>query len=192
LSRTETEKLIREPVFPIIQYDERAVEQIFSVTQGHPYFVQLICHNLISTVNLETDKQKPITFSDVKQTIRKILSEQDNHLHYLWDEKTQEEKLILAALSMNPQADTETVSRAEISARLRKASLSEDVINQVLERFMMHDLAKMQVGEEKGSLRGSGKEKEISTTGKDYLYSISFDLFRQWIAKNHPLGTLLP
>jgi 8-oxo-dGTP pyrophosphatase MutT (NUDIX family) len=192
LSRAETKKLILEPVFPIIQYDDPAVEQIYSVTQGHPYFVQLICHDLISTVNIETGKQEPITFEDVKQTIGKILSEQDHHLRYLWSETTREEKLILAALSMNLQVDVEQVPRTEITACLHRAMLSENIINQALEHLLMDDLVKMHVGEEQNSLQGFGKETERPITGKGHLYFISFDLFRQWIAKKHPLGTLLP
>jgi hypothetical protein len=192
LSRTETEKLILEPVFPTIQYDERAVEQIYSVTQGHPYFVQVICHDLISRVNTEKGEQGLITVSHVKNTIGKILGEQDSQLHSLWSETTREEKLVLAALSMNPEAGTERVSRTEISERLRTASLPEDVINQALERLLMQDLVKLQVGEEQGSFSISGQELEISTPGKGYLYLIAFDLFRRWIAKKHPLGTLHP
>jgi hypothetical protein len=128
----------------------------------------------------------------VDQTIGRILSEQDQHLRYLWKETTRDEKLILAALSMYPEAGTEKVSRAEILTRLRRASLSEEIINHALERLLMHDLVKMQVGNGQSSSWDSRQETEFLATSKDYLYSISFDLFRLWIAKKHPLRTLLP
>jgi hypothetical protein len=143
-------------------------------------------------VNLEGEKQGPITSADVKQTIRKILSDQDNHLRYLWDETTREEKLVLASLSMYPQADSEQVSRAKITERLNRSNLSEDIINQALERLLMRDLVRMQSNEEQSSILDSRQETEMPTTGKDYLYCISLDLFRQWVAKKHPLGTLFP
>jgi hypothetical protein len=192
LSRQESEKLIREPVFPTIEYEERAVEQIYLVTQGHPYFLQLICHDLISMVNIEVGRPEPITAAHVKQIIKKVVGEEDDQLRHLWNETTREERLVLAALSLNPEANAEKVSRAEIAARLNGANLSNDVITQAVERLLMHDLVKMQGVDEQRSLWDSEPETELPTISRAFLYSISFDLFRQWVAKKHPLGSLLP
>jgi hypothetical protein len=40
LDREQTTRLIREPVKPHVQYDDDAVEAIWALTHGHPYFTQ--------------------------------------------------------------------------------------------------------------------------------------------------------
>jgi hypothetical protein len=110
----------------------------------------------------------------------------------LWSESTREEKLILSVLSMDPEADTESVSRADVSTRLVRAKLSEDIINQALERLLLHDMLKMHKGKGKDTLQPPAGRPDLPILNEKYAFSISFNLFRRWIAKKHPLGTLLP
>lgn len=191
LDPKETEKLIREPVSPMIQYDDLAVDRIWLSTRGHPYFSQLICHRLVSATNLEGRKSKTITISDVRETIDKIVSEDDSHLQHLWNESSQEERYVLTALAGHELAE-ESVPRAEITARLREAPLDEDALHAALKRLELRRLVTRQPVERQIQRRlaqpGAWQPTLVS---KDYAYTIAFDLLRLWVARKHPLGSML-
>ncbi|MCP4425776.1 MAG: phosphotransferase [Chloroflexi bacterium] len=191
LSRESTEKLIREPVSPMIQYDDLAVDRIWLATQGHPYFGQLICHRLISDANLEGRKSKTITIANVRDTIDKIIDEDDSHLQHLWNESPNGEKYVLAALAGH-EAGEESVSRVEIASRLREMPLSEEELRSALKRLELRRLVTRQPVERQIQRRlaqpGGWQPTLVS---KDYAYSIAFDLLRVWVARKRPLGSLL-
>ncbi len=192
LNRDETEKLIREPVSPMIQYDDLAVDRIWLATQGHPYFSQLICHRLISDTNLDGRVSKTITIANVRETIDKIVDEDDSHLQHLWNESPNEEKYVLAALAGTHEVGEESVSRVEIASRLREMSLSEEDLHMALKRLELRRLVNRQQVERQIQRRlaqpGAWQPTLVS---KDYAYRISFDLLRVWVARKHPLGSMM-
>ncbi len=195
LSREETEKLIREPVAPIVQYDDLAVERIWLATRGNPYFVQLICHEIISAMNLEGRKDKDVKIDDVKGIISEIVTGSDDHLRYLWSDESkrmEEERLVLATLAGTPEASEESMSRSEIITRLKSIAPDEVTINQALERLEAHRLiSRRPIQRQVQSKQTESDGWEPTLSSQDYSYAISFDLFRQWIAQKHPLGSLL-
>ncbi len=192
LSREETETLIREPVAPMIQYDDLAVDQIWLTTRGQPYFSQLICHRLVSSTNLEGRRSKLITIGDVREIINLVIEEDDSHLQHLWNESTSVERFVMASLAGTHDIGEESVSRAEISSRLRETSYSEDAINMALKQLEVRRLL-TRVPVERQIQRRLAQPNgwEPTLISKDYAYSISFDLLRRWVARKHPLGSLL-
>ncbi|MEJ2750705.1 MAG: hypothetical protein P8183_22780, partial [Anaerolineae bacterium] len=191
LDHKETEKLIREPVSPMIQYDDLAVDRIWLSTRGHPYFSQLICHRLVSATNLEGRKSKTITIADVRETIDKIVSEDDSHLQHLWNESSREERYVLTALAGHELAE-ESVSRTEITARLREMPFGEEALHAALKRLELRRLVTRKAVERQIQRRlaqpGAWQPTLVS---KDYAYTIAFDLLRLWVARKHPLGSML-
>ncbi len=191
LDSDETEKLIREPVSPMIQYDDLAVDRIWLATRGHPYFSQLICHRLISATNLEGSKSKTITIADVRETIDNIVNEDDSHLQHLWNESSNEEQYVLTALAGHELAE-ESVPRVEIASRLREAPFDEDALHTALKRLELRRLVTRQPVERQIQRRlaqpGVWQPMLVS---KDYAYTIAFDLLRVWVARKHPLGSML-
>lgn len=191
LDSDETEKLIREPVSPMIQYDDLAVDRIWLATRGHPYFSQLICHRLISATNLEGSRSKTITIADVRETIDNIVSEDDSHLQHLWNESSSEEQYVLTALAGHELAE-ESVPRVEIASRLREAPFDEDALHAALKRLELRRLVTRQPVERQIQRRlaqpGVWQPMLVS---KDYAYTIAFDLLRVWVARKHPLGSML-
>ena len=192
LSREETETLIREPVAPMIQYDDLAVDRIWLTTRGHPYFSQLICHRLVSSTNLEGRRSKLITISDVREIINLVIEEDDSHLQHLWNESSVAERFVLASLAGTHEIGEENVSRTEISARLRETTYAEDAINIALKQLEVRRLLK-RVPIERQIQRRLAQPNgwEPTLISKDYAYMISFDLLRRWVARKHPLGSLL-
>jgi hypothetical protein len=192
LTHQETESLIRNPVAPMIQYDDLAVQQICTATQGHPYFVQLICHRLISTTNLGQRHSKMITPADVDQTLAQIVQEDDSHLQEMWDMCSQPAQLVLALLASNHDVGQEMVSRSEILSQLPDAGLDPTVLNGLLEELEGRRLLKRQVVERhlpSRLERPNGLRSAI--VSKDYTYAISFGLLSRWIAHKHTLASLL-
>ncbi len=192
LSREETETLIREPVAPMIQYDDLAVDRIWLTTRGHPYFSQLICHRLVSSTNLQGRRSKLITIGDVRETINSVIEEDDSHLQHLWNESTAVERFVMASLAGTHDIGEENVSRTEISSRLRETSYSEDAINIALKQLEVRRLL-TRVPVERQIQRRLAQPNgwEPTLISKDYAYAISFDLLRRWVAYKHPLGSLL-
>jgi hypothetical protein len=192
LNRAETEKLIREPVSPMIHYDDLAVDRIWLATQGHPYFSQLICHRLISDTNLDGRTSKTVTIANVRETIDKIVDEDDSHLQHLWNESPIEQKYVLAALAGTHEVGEESVSRVEIASRLREMSLSEDDLHMALKRLELRRLVNREQVERQIQRRlaqpGAWQPTLVS---KDYAYRISFDLLRVWVSRKHPLGSMM-
>jgi 8-oxo-dGTP pyrophosphatase MutT (NUDIX family)/CheY-like chemotaxis protein len=192
LTREDTENLIREPVSPMIHYDDLAVDRIWLATRGHPYFSQLICHRLISNVNLEGRRSKEITITDVRETMKKIVEEDDSHIQHLWNESSHDEQVVMAALAGNQEMGDMNISRSEIISRLRNVSFSEESLESALKQL-----------ERRGLLRRTAVEREIqrrlaqpggwqpTLISKDYTYSLAFDLLENWVFQKHPLGSIL-
>ncbi|MCA9875630.1 MAG: AAA family ATPase [Anaerolineales bacterium] len=192
LTREETERLIRDPVAPMIQYDDLAIDRIWLAARGHPYFSQLICHRLISATNLTGNRSKLISIADVRETFDHIIEEDDSHLLHLWNEGSREEQLVLAALAGRLDQGEEAISRPEIAARLRDVDFADEALNQVLKKLEQRRLISRQPVERELQTRlprpGGWQPTLIS---KDYTYSVSFDLLRGWIVSKRPLGSLL-
>jgi hypothetical protein len=98
LSREDATRLIQEPVAAGgMQFDDLALEKIWRVTAGHPYFLQLVCHNL---VNLHNRQQRSyVTVGDVNAALDDILTAGEAHFVYLWMESTPAQRLALFAMS---------------------------------------------------------------------------------------------
>jgi CheY-like chemotaxis protein len=192
LARPEVESLVRTPVAPMIQYDDLAVEQIWLATRGHPYFVQLICHRLISTTNLGERRSKMITLTDVRQTLAQIIQEDDSHLQQLWHECSPQARLVLSLLASNHEVGQEIVSRAEIIEQLPGVGLDQESINKLLEELEVRRLVERQVIERHVPSRlerPNGMRPAL--VSKDYMYAISFSLLSKWIAHKRTLASLL-
>jgi hypothetical protein len=192
LSREETESLIREPVAPMVQYDDLAIDRIWLAAKGHPYFSQLICHRLISETNLAGSSSKQITITNVRDMIGNIIEEDDSHLLHMWNECSHSEQMVLAAVAGNMEQGEETISRPEIVSRLREATVTDEQIIEALKSLEQRRLLIKQQVERKLQTRFPREDGwEPNIISKDSAYAISFDLMRGWIVSKRPLGSLL-
>ena len=192
LSRAATEKLVRDPVAPMVQYEDLAVDRIWLSTKGHPYFSQLICHRLVSAINLEGNRGKLITLADVRETINSVINEDDSHLQHLWHDCPREEQFVLAALAGTAEFGDEAVSRSEIASRLRTAHFDDEEIQNALTRLELKRMITRTPVERALQRRlGQSNGWQPTLVSKDHAYAISFDLLRQWVAQKRPLGSLI-
>jgi hypothetical protein len=97
LSYEAAMRLICEPVAPHIVYDDLALEKIWRVTAGQPYFLQLVCYTLVKRANQEGTGY--VTISDVNAALDEMLRLGEVHFAYLWQRSSRIERALLAAVA---------------------------------------------------------------------------------------------
>lgn len=167
LSHDDAQRLITDPVKPHLEYDPLAIERIIGVTGGHPYFTQVVCHELVSYHN-ETQRSY-LTANDVVEVLDRIVERGEAHFKFIWAESSGHERAVLLALSDVLEV-AETASADDVRAKLDKcADCPTDIpVVQVLDRLEMGDI-----------LTRSGPRSN--------LYRFKIDLIRRWIYATRPV-----
>ncbi|EGH71446.1 phosphoribosyltransferase-like protein [Pseudomonas syringae] len=76
-------ELITKPVEGQLNWDDEAINQIFTLTHGHPYYTKLLCSKIVSIAIAERDTE--IIASDVSSALPMLLAELDtNAFAHLW------------------------------------------------------------------------------------------------------------
>jgi len=140
LEQPEALRLIQDPVAGYgMRYDDLALDKMWQVTAGHPYFLQLLCHSLVNRHN-KTERSY-VTVADVNAALEDILASGEAHFVYLWTEASPEERLILAALSrMIPLTGHVTLVQVVDYLAERGVNLERRVISDALHRLALRDI----------------------------------------------------
>lgn len=169
LGPNEVRALVVDPVAPFgLEYDPQAVERIFQVAGGHPYFTQVICHELVAYHN---DTQRNyLTASDVDEALGHIVERGEAHFKYIWSESAPGERHVLLALAyLLDHQDAATP--AEIQGKAEKLGLGGD-ISPALRSLEARDIL----------LRTAA----AGGIGAPDLYRFRIDLIRKWIYRARP------
>lgn len=76
-------ELITNPVDGQLNWDDEAINEIFTLTHGHPYYTKLLCSKVVSVAIAERDTE--IIVSDVSSALPMLLAELDtNAFAHLW------------------------------------------------------------------------------------------------------------
>jgi hypothetical protein len=140
LDKAEALRLIQEPVAHYgMRYDDLALDKIWRVTAGHPYFLQLLCH---SQVNRHNRVQRSyVTVADVNAALDEILASGEAHFVYLWTESTSTERLVLTVLSrMIPLSGHATPVQIADYLTERGVSLERQAIGDALHHLALRDV----------------------------------------------------
>jgi hypothetical protein len=160
---------VTEPVEAYgMEFDPLAIDRIIQVTAGHPYFTQVICHEMVAFHN-EVERSY-MTASCVDQVLERIIERGEAHFKYIWAGATTDEQhvmLALADLLPDPEATVTPVQVAEDLNR-RGRDLAEDGLLNALARLQAKDL-----------VTRSGLQSN--------LYRFKIDLIRRWITLTRPL-----
>ena len=171
LSKEAALKLIQEPVAPHIIYDDLALDKIWRVTAGHPYFLQLVCYTLVKRAN--SARTGYITISDVNAALEEMLRLGEVHFAYIWQRSTQTERALLAAVARLMTRDVpfhpaDLIQYLEqYGFRLDPAEVTAG-LNRLVEREIMREVA------------------DEGTT----LYELRIGLVGIWAAQNKSLSKL--
>ena len=150
--------LITQPVEDVLEYDHDAVNRIYAITSGHPYFTQLLCHELFS--QCQKTEQRQVRESDVAGILDDVVERGTVNLKFVWDDATDLEKWALAALA---QIEGKRDSRALADfLRRQRVRFSEPDLNSTLLRL---------------------REKDVLTADNRFVVY----LLQLWLQKNRPL-----
>jgi tetratricopeptide (TPR) repeat protein len=97
LTKDDCYRLITKPVEGVLTYDDKAIDLIYEITSGHPYFTQLMCHELFSLC--QKTGTRSINQVDVDSVLDDVIERGTVNLKFIWDEATDLEKWILASLA---------------------------------------------------------------------------------------------
>ena len=165
LTRSETYDLATLPVQDYLEIEELALEKIWEITAGHPFFVQLVCSRLVKLAN-----EKELTHIGV-QHVRTIVPEAialgDIQLSDIWDDLSHDGQIILAIIGQ-----LLTVKQIAIPSDIKDRHKSLEI------RSDADTTLKELVGQ--GILQFDSGH---------YRYKVS--LFGEWVAKYHPIENLL-
>lgn len=158
LGMEDTRRLIAQPVTDLLHYEQAAIDRIYAIASGHPYFTQLICHELFS--HHQETGEREIHQRDVEAVLEDVVERGTVNLKFVWDEASDLEKWILAGLAQadQPIDNSELVQILQVQ-RVRFAT-------QNFEAALLH-------------LR----EKDVLTQDNQFV----IQLMRLWLRKNRPL-----
>lgn len=166
LSPQEIRRLILEPVaeYPI-EYDPLAIERIIEVTAGHPYFTQLVLHEMIVYYN--EMQVSYLTIVDVDQVLGRIIERGEAHFKYIWAESSPAEREVLQGMA-ELLTNAEVVSVGDLVVFLQERGCkSKDRWQSAL-----------------ASLRG--RDILTAPNAKSPLHRFKVDLIRRWIDATRP------
>lgn len=76
-------RLVTKPVDGLLNWDEAAIAELFNLTNGHPYYTNLLCSKIVSISIKERDTE--IIASDVRHALNILVSELDtNSFAHMW------------------------------------------------------------------------------------------------------------
>ncbi|MCI0397989.1 MAG: AAA family ATPase [Chloroflexi bacterium] len=166
LSPGEVRRLMAEPVTSSnLEYDSLAVDRIIGVTAGHPYFTQLVLHEMIVYYN-ETEHGY-VTVTDVDQVLERIVERGEAHFKYIWAESSPAEQEVLKGMA-EMLVSAEAVSANDLAAYLRERGCqSADNWQRALATLESRDIL-------------------TRRSAKSQIYRFKVDLIRLWIDKTRP------
>ncbi len=171
LSRAAATQLIAEPVAPHIVYDDLALDKLWRMTAGHPYFLQLVCYTLVKRANQE--RTGYVTISDVNTAVDEMIQLGEVHFAYLWQQSTKHERLVLTATAHLMERDTPVRSAEIVQAlvpygiHLEPAQVST-ALNRLVRRSIMQNV----------------------TDGPTLMYEARIGLVLNWVEQTKGLNQL--
>jgi hypothetical protein len=166
LSPAEVRRLVVEPVAAYnVEYDPLAVERIINVAAGHPYFTQLILHEMIVYHN-ETERNY-LTVVDVNEVLERIVKRGEAHFKYIWAESSQAEREALQGLAELLVGEEQVSGRALVAYLLEQGCRSDDQWERALFSLESRDIV-------------------TRRNGRNPLYRFKVDLIRLWIDRTRP------
>jgi formylglycine-generating enzyme required for sulfatase activity len=170
LDENSARDLIVKPIKEHIEYEPYVVDKLISLTNGHPYFIQGICYELVYF--LESRQKQSVTLKDFNFVITEFLQQGSSHFDNLWGYLPENERLFLSLL-------VENIHEYELFASLDRArDFCKGKFKPEIDVYqLIYNL----------------KEKDLIIERK-YMekryVGMFMNLFKDWISLHHPPNTL--
>lgn len=165
LTQDDTARLVTQPLNGQVTFMPEALQQIYALTAGQPFYTQLICQNLV--YHLNEVKKYVVTRQEVETVVDGILENPPPQLIFNWGEHSAEHKLTLALLAEFSRKPGRYLSTANIRYRIKRSKL-DLVLSDAKLKTWLTDLY-----------------KDEYLLQQDYRFSFRLDLFRRWIRHDH-------
>jgi len=147
-----------------LRWKDEAIEEIWKWTQGHPYFIQLLCSIVWDQAYAANLELLDVDVANVQAARDKALQEAANTLHWIWSGLPPAERVVTAAMA---EANDEVIAPKKLIEILNRSGV----------RLIVRELKiAPETLAEWGLLR--------STEGG---YCFVVPLFQEWVSINHPL-----
>jgi len=167
LTRAEALDLVRKPAQRSIQYDDGVPEKLVDLTNGHPFYLQLLCQTLFETA---ASGDRVVTEAMLADAVAAFQRDPAPHVVLTWNGFKLEEKVAGSTLA----ALGGSASPEEIRDRL-KSEEYPSVPNTAGIRKGMAELCEV------------GWVEEDSSRG---IYRFTMELVRQWVAATRSIKAL--
>ena len=105
-----------------IHYSEQAVTKIYELTNGHPFFTQILCSLCFDYAAFRDEKlsedNHSIGVEDVESLIPQLFSRGDNVFAWIWDGLPPAERIITSTLAQLLTDDKPSATQEEIEQLL--------------------------------------------------------------------------
>ncbi|MBD2143707.1 NB-ARC domain-containing protein [Sphaerospermopsis sp. FACHB-1194] len=163
LDQHTTTNLIKQPAQNMLEYAEDAIQEIFHLSAGHPYFTQLICFAIFSKARENNNFGNKVNKKDVESIVNKAIELAEAGLSWFWQQFSIIEKVVLSAV-----AESQNISENYLHLIARNQSNRDTIDINLIKRTKEYL-------QENNFLDSTKHEK------------VKIELFRQWIIKYHPL-----
>ncbi|MCB0171334.1 MAG: hypothetical protein KDJ97_12350, partial [Anaerolineae bacterium] len=165
LEQGATLQLIRQPAHNILTYEDSAAERIWRLTGGHPYFTQLLCHEIFNQAQRRDNWQ--VTEADVEAAIDNAVSAGQSALEWFWDEVSLIERFTLYTLGQ-PEFNGQGASLDQLIAQRNARGVQ-------IPDFELRSLPDQLV------------DREVLKRDLEEHYRFAVELVRRWIIRTHSL-----
>ncbi len=120
LDQPSAERLIREPAAGAIAFADDAVEALIDLTNGHPYFLQLLCYELFERAT-RAGRDRVVAADVTDDVLAAAMELGMGGLSWFWDEFPPAERFILSAIAhITGDQARPTASLRQIGQTLRE------------------------------------------------------------------------
>jgi len=135
--------LITEIAANKIRYDTSTVEYIFALTNGHPYFTQLLSSKVFDAARASSTSDIPLaTQSLVNSIVPDVLREAENVFEAMWRDMTSDEQQATATVAKQLPSEASAAGIAEILASLLSKTSAEEIrelLNRLVEKQILRE-----------------------------------------------------
>jgi len=127
LTRAEAVRLVQNGErLGVLRFEEKAIDRILELTNGHPYFTQIVCHTAFQRAWGDTldDEQIPVVTAElVDEIVPDVLVVSSSAFEWIWEGIPPAEKIVLSTLAHLLPRENSTATRSQISKMLDEKRL---------------------------------------------------------------------
>ncbi len=148
-------ELVARPVEGKLNWDAAAINDVFTLTNGHPYYTKLLCSKIVSVAVTERDTE--IILSDVNYGLNILLSELDtNAFAHMWkdginSERDQSEvtelRRLRALVAIGRSFRSGKYTAFDIKSHVDRVKLQDHEVQPLLDDFLRRDILRERQGD---------------------------------------------